>query len=688
MKTTIRNIFLYENIKAYKGSNNKFHCSHELYRNNFIRYETICNNKVFKILIFLVIPLLSKESANIILKSKSSYIIAIINGIGKKKVFYSGDNTRLRHSFFPPDEIQINGINQSTVHFEYTINVSRNNIKLIWHNKITSIRCFFYNCPDLVSVNRSNFNFDELEEMSLTFGACISLKTFEFPKTKTPKLKYIGSMFLNCKSLISVDLSYLNTENIVNMDNLFSNCISLTSINLSHFDISKIERIESMFRGCSNLEYINLKNAKETTGSQFIFENVFKGTPDNIVICINKTNAPKLTGLIESKDQSCYTIDCSNNWKSIRKKIKNGDVGCIDNCKNNNKFQFEFNNICQENCQYGSYYDENNSVTKCKCELDKCLLCPTVEPVKNLCISCNESYYPKENDETNIGPYINCYKDLEGYYIDKSNNNYIYKLCYERCETCLIKGDYYNHNCEKCNSNYTFEITNKNNYKNCYIKCSYYYYFDKNGNYKCTEDSSCPEEFSKLQIDSRECIKNCSLDKSNKFEFRNECYKSCPKDSIESVNKANYCEAICNEKKPFVIINTQDCVEFCDIELTLSKKCILKYKKELDEKSDVSNNNEGKNIEEIKAQEIKEQDKMLESIEKGFTSNNFNTSNIENGNDAVIEDKKMKITLTTTDNQKSSNKNNNVTTINLGECENILRKAYNIPIEEKVYMKK
>ena len=37
---------------------------------------------------------------------------------------------------------------------------------------------------------------------------------------------------------------------------------------------------------------------------------------------------------------------------------------------------------------------------------------------KNLCTECNVNYYPKENDSLNIGEYINCYREPEGYYLN------------------------------------------------------------------------------------------------------------------------------------------------------------------------------------------------------------------------------------------------------------------------------
>ena len=47
----------------------------------------------------------------------------------------------------------------------------------------------------------------------------------------------------------------------------------------------------------------------------------------------------------------------------------------------------------------------------------------------------------------------------------------------------------------------------------------------------------------------------------------------------------------------------------------------------------------------------------------------------------------MIITLTTAENQKN-NTNNNITTINLGECEFELRKFYNLSNNETLYIKK
>ena len=130
------------------------------------------------------------------------------------------------------------------------------------------------------------------------------------------------------------------------------------------------------------------------------------------------------------------------------------------------------------------------------------------------------------------------------------------------------------------------------------------------------------------------------------------------------------CEIICDEENQFLLNETQECVNYCDIDKMVSGACITKYKgKEVVENNEQSNKGE----KEKKEEEIKLQDKLLDNVEKGFTSESYNTSDLDNGKEQIIQNDKMTITLTTSDNQKD-NKNNNMTTIDLGECEVILRK--------------
>ena len=89
----------------------------------------------------------------------------------------------------------------------------------------------------------------------------------------------------------------------------------------------------------------------------------------------------------------------------------------------------------------------------------------------------------------------------------------------------------------------------------------------------------------------------------------------------------------------------------------------------------------------LKEEEIKYYDKFINIIEQEFTSENFDTSKLDNGQNEFIKIEKMTVTLTTIENQKN-NTNSNMTSILLGQCEEELRNHYNISDNVTFYMKK
>ena len=123
-------------------------------------------------------------------------------------------------------------------------------------------------------------------------------------------------------------------------------------------------------------------------------------------------------------------------------------------------------------------------------------------------------------------------------------------------------------------------------------------------------------------------------------------------------------------KKPYINLVNQECVENCLFNDFISNQCILDYK---------DDNNKEENI--------KFNDYILHNFETYLTSEEYNTSKLENNQDDIYEYEKMTITMTTTQNQRN-NTYKNITTIDLGECENILKTKYNIPENDILYVKK
>ena len=188
-------------------------------------------------------------------------------------------------------------------------------------------------------------------------------------------------------------------------------------------------------------------------------------------------------------------------------------------------------------------------------------------------------------------------------------------------------------------------------------------------------DNNFPEHKNSYKINTENgCLtQNCSII-NYKYEFENKCFEECPANSMERNNSKEleefgldykyFCKPKCTEENPFEIINTQKCVKNCNLTMIKNKMCILNYE---------SKNNV---------------DSLLKNIEDIFTSNDYNTLEIENGIDDIIKYNDVIVTLTTTANQKNNENNSNVTTINLGNCENILKNVYNISKNETLFMRK
>ena len=347
-------------------------------------------------------------------------------------------------------------------------------------------------------------------------------------------------------------------------------------------------------------------------------------------------------------DSNKKTIDkCHSNCRTCDKTWTNNN----ENCKSCYPDKYLYYGNCIDNCPNGFYSDtDDKSIKICKCINQKCLSCP-LENI-TLCFSCNENYYQIYNDSSNIFPYVNCYNNPKGYYLDI--NDKFYKQCYLSCISCKRSGDIKNNNCLECADNYAKKDDYLND-NNCYEICPFYYYFDYEQNYFCTKEKKCPETFNKAIDEKNKCVDNCQLDNKYKFEFKKKCYEECPTNTI---NNNYYCEILCPEDFPYEIKETQECITNCSFNDLLNQKCIL--------------NNQ--NSQKVKKEE---QNNIANNIQENIISGGINISSLDNGEDTTIKTKETSFTITTTENQKK-NANKNETSIDLGDCENKLKEFYNI----------
>jgi hypothetical protein len=95
--------------------------------------------------------------------------------------------------------------------------------------------------------------------------------------------------------------------------------------------------------------------------------NIFLGIPDNVVICM-KSNETKINN--EISRLKCPILTCSNNWKEFIKKIIYNSDNCTDDCRSEEKFEYEY--YCYDKCPIGTHSLSNNDYL-CKKNVNKCL---------------------------------------------------------------------------------------------------------------------------------------------------------------------------------------------------------------------------------------------------------------------------------------------------------------------------
>ena len=83
----------------------------------------------------------------------------------------------------------------------------------------------------------------------------------------------------------------------------------------------------------------------------------------------------------------------------------------------------------------------------------------------------------------------------------------------------------------------------------------------------------------------------------------------------------NICKLDCSEDYPFEVVSAQECVKNCQIDSILKKECILNFE-----------------------ESTKTEDIILKNSEISFISEEYNTSNLDNGNEEIIKNGKMIIT--------------------------------------------
>lgn len=150
---------------------------------------------------------------------------------------------------------------------------------------VTDMYGLFSRCTKLTSLNLSGLNMRNVTNMGFMFNDCSSLKSLDLSDLNTENVTDMGCMFYGCSSLESLDLSGLNTENVTYMYGLFEDCSSLKNLDLSGFKIDNVQGLNFMFGGCSSLENLDLSGFK--TDSVKITYRMFYNCDRLSTICVS-----------------------------------------------------------------------------------------------------------------------------------------------------------------------------------------------------------------------------------------------------------------------------------------------------------------------------------------------------------------------------------------------------------------
>ena len=494
----------------------------------------------------------------------------------------------------------------------------------------------FKGCSELSSINLSNFDTSHVTTFKDMFYGCSKLLSIDLTTFDTSRVKTISFMFYNCSNLEIINFGNIKTSSVENMKSLFKQCSKLSSINLSSFDTSHVTTFENMFSDCSKLKYLDLSNFKtpKLKNMENMFSNCedliylnlysfklnfsiqknnfFKGKNENLIYCLKDTFTKNY--LFGNNSFSICLEPCSDEYN---KRLNISYDGCVKSCLNNG-FEYEYKNICYHICPNNTYPLFKNNI--------------------------DIIYNSRE-----------CFEQTpQGYYFDKNEKNY--KQCYENCKSCHGEGNETFNNCIECKENFSFD-NNSENIINCYPICNYYYYFNESNIFHCTENLKCPDKYNKLIKNKNKCIDECKNDDKYKYEYNNSCFQNCPENtySNESVNDFNCIFKMIN-------IDTQRIITTSSPESQINN-----------ENQNITFNNNNLNFQNIK-NETEILNIIKQNIDSIFDSENGKSKIIKGGDDIIFQ-------ITNAKNEKELLKNNSLNTQNLsildlGTCEDKLKKAY------------
>ena len=132
-------------------------------------------------------------------------------------------------------------------------------VKLKLDIKMQDCSEMFHGCYNIIKIDLSNFNSENVMNMKYMFAGCLNLKNIDLSTLVTGNVENMSYLFYDCGNLKNLDLSAFNTENVKDMSGMFCGC-GAKSLNLMNFNTKNVNNMTHMFYRCLNLSNLDLKS--------------------------------------------------------------------------------------------------------------------------------------------------------------------------------------------------------------------------------------------------------------------------------------------------------------------------------------------------------------------------------------------------------------------------------------------
>jgi len=418
---------------------------------------------------------------------------------------------------------------------------------------------------------------------------------------------------------------------------MFSDLTNLKEVDLSNLDGTEITSMNYMFWDCANLESVNLTNLK--TPSLIDMGGLFSGCNSLLSADLSYLNTSSVINM-GSLFSECTSL------KSVN--LSNFDTSKVIS------MSFLFYS-CSSLISVDLSNFDTTSVTSIDYMFSECLSLTSIDLSK----------FKTDSLKLVFGLFFNCnnlrYLDISNFDTSKATSlSYLFYGCQNLEYINLnnfIEGNQINEAnmiFDEVPNNITYCTNNKENLPLIMKELN-------NKTYSINDCSDNWKTKQKLEITEKNiCVYNCSEDDKYLLKFKNKCYENCPDGTILSSDN-KLCLIQCTKDKPFEF--QEECVSDCKGIDFFNNECIINNKS-------------------IEAKET-----MIGIIENDILKNEMDTylsdSLFDNKKDLIVYDDKDIYQITSTFNQNNKEYTES-STINLGECGNILKQENNINNDEEL----